>query len=127
MNALLVPTLMIQFPTRLPSRHIVLSSLNQPFLPSLSLSASQLLGVPETKTIPTKHGFAAAYPEEENENKGRKPHDETPATRPRTVRDLEMTLNANWREIGDETKKALGRQRDQLENKTGMEVAVLAL
>jgi hypothetical protein len=36
-------------------------------------------------------------------------------------------LNANWREVGDEAKKVLGRQRDQLENKTGMEVAVLVL
>jgi len=46
---------------------------------------------------------------------------------PKTIRDLELALNSNWREIGDDAKKVLGRQRDQLENKTGMEVAVLAL
>jgi len=92
------------------------------------LSATQLLGTPETQTQPTSLGFAAAYPNEDHKDKDGKLVDRSQdPLRPKTVRDLEIALNANWREIGDETKKVLGRQRDQLENKTGMEVAVLAL
>jgi len=92
----------------------------------VSLSATELLGAPETQTTPTTLGFAAAYPEEDASAKN---HSAATLHRPlpKTIRDIEMALNANWREIGDETKKVLGRQRDQLENKTGMEVAVLAL
>lgn len=69
-------------------------------------------------------GFSAAFPETDDDAA-----DDGPIgpPLPKTVRDLEMVMNANWREIGDETKKVLGRQRDQLENKTGMEVAVLTL
>jgi hypothetical protein len=44
-----------------------------------------------------------------------------------SVRDLEIALNANWRQIRDETESHLGKPRDQLENRTGMEVAVATL
>lgn len=116
----------------------MLSHLNQPFLPSLSLSATELLGKAEPKLNPNTMGFASAYPEEKKAKKDSDDSDDSddddseddqqrrlpPA---RSVRDIEMALNANWREYTDETKKFLGRQRDQLENRTGMEVAVLAL
>lgn len=45
----------------------------------------------------------------------------------KTVRDLEMVLAANWKEISTATEQYIGRHRDQLENRTGLEVAVLAL
>lgn len=44
-----------------------------------------------------------------------------------TMRELEMTLNTNWQAVASETKDMLGRQRDQLENRTGRGVAVLTL
>lgn len=123
----------MQFPTRVPTQSVVLSHLNQPFLPSLSLSATQLLGVAEPRTTPATGGFASAFAvdqigtnrtaDHENERDVLNPN----GPLPKTIRDLELALNANWREIGDDAKKVLGRQRDQLENKTGMEVAVLAL
>jgi hypothetical protein len=124
-----------QFPTRVPTKSVVLSHLNQPFLPSLSLSATQLLGVPELHTHPTTAGFAAACPDiKDKEKVPNGQHDGAEPGRsaapvpalPKTVRDVELALNANWREVGNETKKVLGRHH-QLENKTGMEVAVLAL
>lgn len=92
----------------------------------------ELLSRPEPIAVPTTLGFAAAYPGSDDKD-GNKAKEEGSAVqttmppRPKTVRDLEMAMNANWREIGDETKKYLGRQRDQLENKTGLEVAVLTL
>jgi hypothetical protein len=44
-----------------------------------------------------------------------------------SVRDLEIALNANWRQVRDETESHLGKPRDQLENRTGVEVAVATL
>lgn len=71
-----------------------MSSLNQPFLPSLSLSAPELLGRTETQRIPTTMCFAAAFPDLRGQNTS------TTATRmPKAVRDIEMALNANWRRV----------------------------
>lgn len=55
-------------------------------------------------------------------------HDAHAPVRPlMTMRELEMTLNTNWQAVASETKDMLGRQRDQLENRTGRGVAVLTL
>ena len=82
-------------------------------------------------------GFAAAYPDPDANNHDDKKNSSKPSKAsqdesnrlplPKTMRNLEITLNANWRDIAADTKKYIGKQRDQLENKTGMEIAVLAL
>ena len=96
----------------------------------------QLLGEEEPTITPTPEGFRGAFPKpsqsDDKDAKTTSDPGETaakskPRPRPKTIREIELALNANWREVGDETKKLLGHQRDQLENKTGMEVAVLAL
>jgi hypothetical protein len=46
---------------------------------------------------------------------------------PKTVRDLELALTANWRTISSETESFIGKPRQQLENRSGMEVAVMTL
>lgn len=46
---------------------------------------------------------------------------------PKTVRDLELGLTANWRAIQTETENFIGKPRNQLENRSGLEVAVLTL
>lgn len=97
-----------------------MSDLNQPFLPSLSLSAPQLLGQKETQHIPTTMGFAASFPDIQQSSTGCGP----PA---KTVHDIEIALNANWRRITEKSEKRFGTPRNQLENKTGLEVAVLSL
>jgi putative membrane protein len=132
-----------QFPTSVPTASVVLNNLNQPFLPTLSLSATELLGIPEPMPIPTGAGFAAAFPDDvaktpdadaDAEAGGKKGGSgsitsTSPLNQPmpKTVRDLEMVLNANWREITTESEQFIGKHRDQLENKTGLEVAVLAM
>ena len=111
-----------QFPTSIPSSQIISSHLNQPFLPSLSLSAPQILGTTDTQPTPTTMGFAAAFAAPK------------PPTGPRptakTVRDLEIALNANWRHISDESERFVETSRSQLsqlEKKTGLEVGVLRM
>ncbi|WVF65852.1 hypothetical protein IAT40_000589 [Kwoniella sp. CBS 6097] len=152
------------FPTALPASHVILSHLNQPFLPSLSTSAPDLLGIPERQPRPTEKGFADAFsaydckhaskdsirqrrhkhkhrpslhgltphqPEHEHGHQGRVHNEEReeikPGPLPRSMRDIEMILNANYREIVAETEDFIGKPRDQLENRTGLEVAVLTL
>ncbi|WWC88091.1 uncharacterized protein L201_002995 [Kwoniella dendrophila CBS 6074] len=181
------------FPTQIPASHVVLSHLNQPFLPSLDLSAPDILGIPERQPKPTEKGFSHSWcsydckhaqsssthkhknknglrnrkaksPEEAykdglehhenlrsfNTNQGysvgqgdneKPPHDDDhndsgggeeeeeikPKPLLRNMRDIELVLNANWREITSETEDFIGKPRDQLENRTGLEVAVLTL
>jgi hypothetical protein len=123
-------------------------------MPSLSLSAPEILA--DCPSIPrtTKKGFAAAYTADDGEvhnARAASRHDEnikgnedgkdqdgdaedTKSTSssssrqgPTSIRDLELALNANWRSVFAETEAYIGRPRDQLENRTGMEVAVLTL
>ncbi|WWD16444.1 hypothetical protein CI109_100870 [Kwoniella shandongensis] len=155
------------FPTALPALHVVLSHLNQPFLPTFSASAPDILGVPERQPRPTPMGIAEAWSSYTSVKPGipipvtpvggsRDPapaamgtststttgQDEIPnkavekdgnGTQPdvrslmKSIRDIELILNANWREITLETEDYIGKPRDQLENRTGLEVAVLAL
>jgi hypothetical protein len=111
-----------QFPSSIPSSYIVMSSLNQPFLPSLSLTAPEILGVAATTGIPTTMGFAAAFPKVAEVH--RTPENQVPT---KSVRDIEFALNANWREISTQTKGMQWQNHQELENKTGLDVAVLAL
>lgn len=46
---------------------------------------------------------------------------------PKTVRDLELALTANWRTISTETEALFDKPRQQLENRSGVEVAVMTL
>ncbi|WVW80229.1 hypothetical protein I302_102207 [Kwoniella bestiolae CBS 10118] len=152
------------FPTHIPASHVVLSHLNQPFLPSLDMSAPDILGIPERQPKPTEKGSAHSWcsydgkhankglrnrkyksPEEAhkdgvehhghlhdgNHNEEVDEEDEEKDAKPqplaRSMRDIEMVLNANWREITAETEDFIGKPRDQLENRTGLEVAVLTL
>lgn len=46
---------------------------------------------------------------------------------PKNVRDVERALVANWHHVSGETEAFIGRPRHQLENRTGMEVAVMTL
>ncbi|WWC68538.1 uncharacterized protein I206_102467 [Kwoniella pini CBS 10737] len=161
------------FPTHIPASHVVLSHLNQPFLPSLDISAPDLLGIPERQPKPTEKGFAHSWcsydgkhasghdhknkkglrnrkyksPEEAHQE-GMDHHEDLhsspvgqshreeeeeeevvfkPKPLAKNMRDIEMALNANWREITAETEDFIGKPRDQLENRTGLEVAVLTL
>ncbi|OCF38369.1 hypothetical protein I317_07865 [Kwoniella heveanensis CBS 569] len=152
------------FPTALPASHVILSHLNQPFLPSLSTSAPDLLGIPERQPRPTEKGFAEAFSaydckhaskdsirqrrhkhkqrpslhgsnphsagqehEHAHHEHGEEGEEIKPGPLPRSMRDIEMVLNANYREIVAETEDFIGKPRDQLENRTGLEVAVLTL
>nr|XP_018264799.1 uncharacterized protein I303_02979 [Kwoniella dejecticola CBS 10117]OBR86957.1 hypothetical protein I303_02979 [Kwoniella dejecticola CBS 10117] len=168
------------FPTHIPASHVVLSHLNQPFLPSLDMSAPDLLGIAERQPKPTEKGFAHSWcsydgkhasghnhkskkglrnrkftsPEEAHQDglehhenlhsplrKHTHPHNDgvkseseeeeeqeiKPKPLARNMRDIEMVLSANWREITAETEDFIGKPRDQLENRTGLEVAVLTL
>ncbi|KAL7424667.1 hypothetical protein Q5752_000351 [Cryptotrichosporon argae] len=49
------------FPTKQPTSLMPLSPLNQPFVPTLSMSATDMLGAEPPPTSPTRKGFAAAY------------------------------------------------------------------
>jgi putative membrane protein len=115
----------IQFPTSVPTSHVVLSHLNQPFLPSISLNAPTLLGMSEAKPHPTALGFAHAFPQFDFE------YDSDPHAKvgqlPKSMLDLEVALGLNWQEISTDSRKFTGGHKEQLENRTGMEVAVLAL
>lgn len=107
----------------------------------MSLTAPQLLAVSEAKTTPSSRGFADAYPgaksdEEQGKQMGQSGNSaengeanqgQKERRLPKTMRDLEIALNANFREIGSETEKNIATPRYQMENKTGLEVAVLAL
>jgi putative membrane protein len=46
---------------------------------------------------------------------------------PKTMLDLEVALGLNWQEISTDSRKFTGGHKEQLENRTGMEVAVLAM
>lgn len=46
---------------------------------------------------------------------------------PKNVRDVERALVANWHHVSGETEAFIGKPRHQLENRTGMEVAVMTL
>ncbi|OCF56508.1 hypothetical protein L486_05358 [Kwoniella mangroviensis CBS 10435] len=155
------------FPTHIPASHVVLSHLNQPFLPSLDMSAPDILGIPERQPRPTEKGSAHSWcsydgkhahdkeglrkrkvksPEEAHKDgvehhehllnhdrnhlhTNEEEEEEEVMAKPlaRNMRDIEMVLNANWREITAETEDFIGKPRDQLENRTGLEVAVLTL
>ncbi|ORX35212.1 Bestrophin, RFP-TM, chloride channel-domain-containing protein [Kockovaella imperatae] len=118
------------FPTRVPTKKIVRSHLNQPLLPSLSLSMPDLLGVPEVDPKPTSRGFNDSYqPRLDEQDKSDRTqmsqtHETTP---PKSISEVEAALNANWRDVENAWQEFKSRKRHQLENKTGMEVAVLAL
>ena len=77
------------------------------------MSAEELLGGPEGHEGPTSTGTASSQGIRKR--------------LPRTMAELELALNANWHEIGTEAQLYLDKSRDQLENKTGLEVAVLHL
>ncbi|WVR03769.1 hypothetical protein IAU60_000764 [Kwoniella sp. DSM 27419] len=148
------------FPTALPASHVILSHLNQPFLPSLGTSAPDLLGIPERQPRPTEKGFAHAFcsydckhaskeslrlrtptkgkrgpaaplsdhaADHTDDEIEREAEEIKPRPLLRSMRDIEMVLNANYREIVAETDDFIGKPRDQLENRTGLEVAVLTL
>ncbi|ORY20578.1 Bestrophin, RFP-TM, chloride channel-domain-containing protein [Naematelia encephala] len=112
------------FPTHVPTSHVVMSHLNQPFLPTLKLSAPELMGVNEIVPGPTNMGFAASF-EAQQQQWDASASQERPL--PKSVRDLEIALGDNWREVGSEMAGLLVNQSDQLENKTGLEVAVIVL
>ncbi|KAK4690087.1 ion channel-forming bestrophin family protein, partial [Tremellales sp. Uapishka_1] len=115
------------FPTSVPSSQIILSNLNQPFLPTLTTSAVDLLQIPKTnRPSPSTGGFAHAYPEPDKDKDTDK-DDPKPKDLPKTMRDLELILNNNWLEISSETESYMGKPRDQLENRTGLEIAVLSM
>jgi hypothetical protein len=124
-----------QFPTSVPTSHVVLSHLNQPFLPSISLNAPALLGMSEAIPHPTALGFAHAFPQfdyeydSDHEDDGSPPVPKPPklGQLPKTMLDLEVALGLNWQEISSDSRKFTGGHKEQLENRTGMEVAVLAL
>nr|ODN89268.1 hypothetical protein L204_06205 [Cryptococcus depauperatus CBS 7855] len=111
------------FPNHIPSSQVVLSHLNQPFLPTLRTSATELLGVPDYSPGPSARGFAASFADAKTKE------DENPVTKPmmKSMRDIELVLNANWKDITSDAKNIIGKPRDQLENRTGLEVAVLTL
>lgn len=46
---------------------------------------------------------------------------------PKSIRDVERALVANWHHVSGETEAFIGKPRHQLENRTGMEVAVMTL
>lgn len=46
---------------------------------------------------------------------------------PKSIRDVELALFANWRHVSTETEAFIGKPRHQLENRTGMEVGVMTL
>lgn len=146
----------MQFPHTIPASQIIMSHLNQPFFPGLTASAPDLLGVREPRFKPSTKGHAETFAESANEAAADSDKDKSrvasasgsrSASRSRggtpmwsdddlirapgkprtTMRDLEMTLNTNWQAVASETKDMLGRQRDQLENRTGRGVAVLTL
>lgn len=52
---------------------------------------------------------------------------ETTRAMMKSMRDIELILNANWRDVTTDAKSTIGKPRDQLENRTGLEVAVLKL
>ncbi|WVQ78805.1 hypothetical protein IAT38_000896 [Cryptococcus sp. DSM 104549] len=137
------------FPTTTSASHVVLSHLNQPFLPTLRTSAPDLLGVSERQPRPTARGSAGAfspYPAGQTPAAGSSlgpslsagtpsfglsPLDEDDEAPPKplfkSMRDIELVLNANWRDITSDAEDFIGKPRDQLENRTGLEVAVLKL
>jgi putative membrane protein len=89
----------------------------------------------EAKTHPTALGFAHAFPQFDFEYDS-DPNDDgsPPALRPakvgqlpKSMLDLEVALGLNWQEISTDSRKFTGGHKEQLENRTGMEVAVLAL
>ncbi|WVQ78804.1 hypothetical protein IAT38_000895 [Cryptococcus sp. DSM 104549] len=145
------------FPTTTSASHVVLSHLNQPFLPTLRTSAPDLLGVPERQPRPSAKGCADAFATYDD-----KPHASgvppTGSTAPpadahssassssssssasvstpeaakpkplmKSMRDIELVLSANWRDVTSDAEDFIGKPRDQLENRTGLEVAVLKL
>ncbi|RXK41347.1 hypothetical protein M231_01252 [Tremella mesenterica] len=109
------------FPTSVPTDFVVHSHLNQPFLPTLSLNAEELLGISTSSddrpSFPDSHPNGG--PNGVSNGTGHK-------TLPKSMKDLEVVLSANWREIREEARY-LGRRREQLENRTGLEIAVLHL
>lgn len=80
-------------------------------------------------------GFGYAFPQYDHEydsdpdDDGSPPKPKPPKVGqlPKTMRDLELALGASWQEISSDTRKFTGGHKDQLENRTGLEVAVLAL
>ncbi|EIW69018.1 hypothetical protein TREMEDRAFT_31453, partial [Tremella mesenterica DSM 1558] len=109
------------FPTSVPTDFVVHSHLNQPFLPTLSLNVEELLGISTSSedrpSSPDSHPNGGA-----NGVSNGTEH----KTLPKSMKDLEVVLSANWREIREEARY-LGRRREQLENRTGLEIAVLHL
>ncbi|ODN76520.1 hypothetical protein L202_05187 [Cryptococcus amylolentus CBS 6039] len=112
--------------------HVILSHLNQPFLPTLRASAPDILGVPERQPIPNPRGFASSFSTYD------KPAPSSPSSsstekKPevkqmqKIMRDVELVLKANWKDVTSDARNVIGKPRDQLENRTGLEVAVLML
>ncbi|ODO04513.1 hypothetical protein I350_05117 [Cryptococcus amylolentus CBS 6273] len=112
--------------------HVILSHLNQPFLPTLRASAPDILGVPERQPIPNPRGFASSFSTYD------KPAPSSPSSsstekKPevkqmqKSMRDVELVLKANWKDVTSDARNVIGKPRDQLENRTGLEVAVLML
>ena len=109
----------IQFPPSIPSSHIVMSSLNQPFLPSLLTTANEILGLEEKPPIATTMGFAAAFSE---------PKQRDPEQRPKSsVRDIEIALAANWRAAVVESERRILGSSFGVESESVSEVAVVAI
>lgn len=69
---------------------------------------------------------SSANPAPRKDKKGKK--DQAPKKPlPKNVRDVESALVANWHHVSGETEAFIGKPRHQLENRTGMEVAVMTL
>jgi hypothetical protein len=115
-----------QFPTTMPTSHVVLSHLNQPFLPSISINAPTLLGLSEPIPRPTSHGFTHDLDDSHNDLPlGRRASNT--GHLPKTMRDLEVAMGANWQEIIINSRRSMRGYGEEAEKRTGMEVAVLAL
>jgi hypothetical protein len=72
-------------------------------------------------------GFAAAFPESGISSNGNVNMGHAPRPLARSVRDIELALNANWREISSHAHRSDWQNHQELENKTGVDVAVLTL
>jgi putative membrane protein len=112
----------------LPSSHVILSNLNQPFLPTLSLSATELLGRPEPIPIPTTRGFTAAFPKADTDTEAvAEAHRAAAAAEQPASRSGSTGTGRMPKSMRTETEGLVGRPRDQLENKTGLAVGVITL
>ena len=84
-----------------------------------------------TRPKPNKGGFGESYdPKDEADKAGGDDARHRRAHKPpKSMSDIETALLAGWREAADDNEGLKSRRGrgDQLENKTGMEVAVLAL